>query len=95
MGPGLTLSMANLNLLKEAPSSDEDSPLRKFQPKKNKQGFLEKITQEERIGLPKIKNYYQVYRKMNKALDLKIDNDSEVVAQLKALQLAKCIPVTN
>jgi hypothetical protein len=44
MGPGLTLSMANLNLLKEAPSSDEDSPLRKFQPKKNKQGFLEKIT---------------------------------------------------
>ena len=44
MGPGLTLSMANLNLLKEAPSSDEDSPLRKFQTKKNKQGFLEKIT---------------------------------------------------
>ena len=32
LGPGLNLTSAGLNLLREAPSSDEDSPLKSMRP---------------------------------------------------------------
>jgi len=76
MGPGFTLTMAQLNLLKEAPSSDEDSPLKEFKPQILPNGTLSPTVQGDRIGLPKIKNYYSVYRNMDRALDQNMNEDS-------------------
>jgi hypothetical protein len=45
--------------------------------------------------LPKVKNYFNVLRNIDRAVDQNLHKDSELVAHLKALEDAGLAPVSN
>jgi hypothetical protein len=66
---GRRLTAAHLDLLQAVDSEDEDSPLKIMKAGKGRNVSLSPIPQLDRIGLPKVKNYFKVYRHMEKAVD--------------------------
>ena len=47
------------------------------------------------MGLPRVKNYYKVFKTLDIAVDQNYEKNSEMVAQLKVLQETNTLPVTN